>query len=50
MFEKNKLNPNVLKIADAENVLSSGKFFARKFSIKEDVQILNLIDKYLNQL
>jgi hypothetical protein len=48
-FENNKLNPNVLTIADADNVLNSGKLFARKFSLKEDAQILNLIDKYINQ-
>jgi hypothetical protein len=44
-FENNELNPKILKTADADNLLKSGKFFARKFSIQEDSQILDIIDK-----
>ncbi len=44
-FENNELNPKILKTADADNLLKSGKFFARKFSIQEDSQILDIIDE-----
>jgi hypothetical protein len=48
-FENNELNPKVLKISDADTLLQSGKFFARKFSLQQDSQILDLLDKVLTQ-
>ena len=44
-FENNELNPKILKISDAENLLNSGKFFARKFSLLEDKIIFDIIDQ-----
>ena len=43
-FEKNEMNPILLKISDADALLQSGKFFARKFSIQIDSQILDFLD------
>jgi hypothetical protein len=48
-FENNKLNPKILTISDAENLLKSDKFIARKFSILEDSKILDILDKALEQ-
>ncbi|HSK16940.1 MAG TPA: beta-1,6-N-acetylglucosaminyltransferase [Gaiellaceae bacterium] len=36
--------PAVLRRADFENIMSSGKLFARKFDATEDAEILDLID------
>jgi hypothetical protein len=47
-FEKGQLNPKLLKIDDAEALLNSDKFFARKFSMQVDSQILDLLDKNIN--
>ena len=43
-FENNEVNPKLLTVADADNLLKSDKFFARKFSIHIDSHILDLID------
>jgi hypothetical protein len=48
-FENNKLNPKILTISDAENLLKSDKFIARKFSMQEDSKILDLLDKALEK-
>jgi hypothetical protein len=48
-FEKNEMNPKVLKISDADTLLQSGKFFARKFSLQQDSQILDFLDKAFAQ-
>jgi hypothetical protein len=48
-FENNELNPKILTIADADTLMQSGKFFARKFSIQKDSQILDFIDNALGQ-
>jgi len=44
-FENNELNPKILKSSDADILLQSNKFFARKFSMQEDSQILDILDK-----
>ena len=46
-FENNELNPKILKSSDADALLNSNKFFARKFSIQEDSQILDILDNAL---
>jgi hypothetical protein len=38
-------HPDILTIKDAEEILSSGKHFARKFDISVDERILDLIDE-----
>ena len=43
-FENNELNPKILRVSDAESLLNSNKFFARKFSMQEDSQILDILD------
>jgi len=40
--------PAVLSINDADSLLNSSKFFARKFDAETDEEILDLIDKHKN--
>ncbi len=42
-------NPKVLTVADAASLAHSPKFFARKFDIAYDAEILNLIDPLLGK-
>lgn len=37
--------PKILVLSDFERLMSSHKFFARKFDVQRDVEILDLIDK-----
>jgi hypothetical protein len=48
-FENNNLNPKILTISDAENLLKSDKFIARKFSNQVDSKIFDILDKALEQ-
>ncbi|MCX6278704.1 MAG: hypothetical protein NT004_11470 [Bacteroidetes bacterium] len=47
-FEGNA-NPNILTSNDYHKIINSQMHFARKFDIKKDEKILNLIDDYLNR-
>lgn len=49
-FENNEMNPVVLKISDADALLQSGKFFARKFSLQLDIQIFDLLDNITSEI
>ena len=48
-FEKNAVNPKVLTQADAKNLLDSGKFIARKFSLEQSSEIIQLLDNELDK-
>jgi len=48
-FEKNAVNPKVLTQADAKNLLDSGKFIARKFSLERSSEIIQLLDNELDK-
>lgn len=41
-------SPKVFTEADADRLLKSGKFFARKFKMKTEPGILNIIDKHID--
>ena len=43
-FVKGTYRPRTLLISDAEMLVSSGKFFARKFVLEEDTAILDYLD------
>lgn len=40
-------NPKVLGVEDLNAILSSGKFFGRKFSASADITVLNLLDQHI---
>lgn len=44
---KNKGNPNILTKKDYLKIINSGKFFARKFDENIDTEILDMLDKYI---
>jgi len=44
-FQKGSYRPRTLLISDAEMLISSGKFFARKFVPEEDSVILDYLDR-----
>ena len=48
-FEKNAVNPRVLTQADAKALLASGKFIARKFSLEQAPEIIQLLDIELDK-
>lgn len=39
--------PSILGIQDLENLITSDRHFARKFDIKVDTQVLDLLDQYI---
>jgi hypothetical protein len=43
-LKQGELHPQTLTIANADELVSSGKFFGRKFNAKEDSEILNYMD------
>ncbi len=48
-FEKNAVNPRILTQADATALLDSGKFIARKFSLEQAPEIIQLLDIELDK-
>lgn len=46
-WEPEKVNPNTLTVNDYEEILASGKLFARKFDANTDEKILDLIDQHI---
>lgn len=46
---KNDGNPNILTKKDYKKIINSGKFFARKFEETIDSEILDMLDKYIDQ-
>jgi hypothetical protein len=47
-WEPGKVNPNTLTVNNIEEILSSGKLFARKFDINTDEKVLDLIDEHIS--
>ena len=47
MQGKNKGNPNILKEKDYQKIITSNNFFARKFDLKIDSKILDMLDNYI---
>lgn len=47
-WSEGKANPKTFTIKDADTLLHCGKLFARKFSVKTDVSILDYIDKFIS--
>ena len=45
---KGASSPAILTVDNADNLLNSAKFFARKFDIEMDEEILDLIDSHKN--
>jgi hypothetical protein len=43
------VSPKTLTIEDAEAIVASGKYFARKFDIVKDEEILDMIDRQMNK-
>ena len=43
-FEPGEHHPQTLMIADADELVRSGKFFGRKFDTERDSEILNYMD------
>ena len=48
-FQPGEYRPRILTIADANLLETSGKFFARKFSIEKDAEILDYLDHIAKQ-
>lgn len=46
----NNGNPNILKTNDYKKIVDSGKIIARKFDIKVDKNILDMLDKYRGEI
>jgi hypothetical protein len=48
VFKDNEANPKIFQISDAETLIKSQKFFARKFSMQTDSLILDYLDSIVN--
>ena len=46
-FKKGACRPDILTIKDAEQILKSKKFYARKFDEHIDIEVLDCIDKFI---